>query len=56
MGMTVSEDLKFGAKGIDEWVKVDGGNSYVLKSYNWIAVGDKGATELHIEFDTMSCN
>lgn len=53
MGLTVKEDLKYGARGIDEWVKLDGGNAYVLTNYEWIAVGDSGATQLHIEFDTM---
>lgn len=55
MGLSTKHDLKYGAKGIDEWVKLDGGNAYVLKNYKWIAVGDKGATELHLEFDTMFC-
>lgn len=55
MGLTTKYDLKNGAKGIDEWVKLDGGNSYVLTNFNWISVGDEGSTQLQIEFDTMLC-
>jgi hypothetical protein len=51
---TVKRDLKKGAKGIDEWVKIDGGNAYVLTGYEWVA-GHKGSTQLHVEFDTMLC-
>ena len=38
MGLSTKEDLKHGAIGIDEWVKLDGGNSYVLKNYKWSLV------------------
>lgn len=55
MGFTTKNDLKNGAKGIDEWVKLDGGNSYVLNNYNWVTVDHNGSTQLHIEFDTMLC-
>jgi len=55
IGLTVKGDLKNGAKGIDEWVQIDGGNAYVLISYKWVTVDDKGSTQLHIEFDTMLC-
>ena len=55
MGFSVKNDLKNGAKGIDEWVKIDGGNAYVLTSYKWVTVDSEGATQLHIEFDTMLC-
>ena len=44
-----------GAKGIDEWVEIDGGNAYVLKSFKWIRVDESGATQLDLEFDTMIC-
>ncbi len=53
MGLTVKNDLKIGAKGIDEWVKLDGGNAYVLTSYKWVTVDLNGSTQLHLEFDTM---
>jgi hypothetical protein len=55
VGLTVKNDLKYGAKGIDEWVELDGGNAYVLVNYKWVTVDDGGSTQLHIEFDTMSC-
>ena len=55
MGLTVSEDLKNGALGIDEWVKADGGNAYSVSNFEWIAVGDLGATQLVIHFDTLRC-
>jgi hypothetical protein len=53
-GQFVEGELKDGAKAIDEWVQIDGGNAYVLTSYKWISVY-KGETQLHIEFDTMLC-
>ena len=55
IGLTTKNDLKNGAKGIDEWVKLDGGNAYVLTNYNWSTVDHLGSTQLHIEFDTMLC-
>ncbi|MDR0789399.1 MAG: hypothetical protein LBO06_01245 [Bacteroidales bacterium] len=60
MGRTVKGDLRRGAKGIDEWVILDGGNAYVLTSYQWVAAGfnpqdGSKATQLHIEFDTYLC-
>lgn len=55
IGFTTKNDLKNGARGIDEWVELDGGNSYVLRSYKWVTVDQNGSTQLHIEFDTMLC-
>ena len=55
MGFTVKDDLKNGAKGIDEWVKMDGGNAYVLINYKWLTVDQDGSTQLHVDFDTMKC-
>jgi len=49
------DDLIYGAKGIDEWVKLDGGNAYVLTNYKWVTVGNQGATQLYLEFDTLKC-
>lgn len=56
IGLTNKGDLKNGAKGIDEWVALDGGNAYVLTNYNWSTVDHLGTTQLHIEFDTMVCD
>ena len=58
--MTVKDDLRNGAKGIDEWVSLDKGNAYVVKNYKWMTVGydsknGSTATQLYIEFDTYSC-
>ena len=55
IGFTVKEDLKNGAKGIDEWVTMDGGNAYTLLNFKWVTVDHNGATQLHIDFDTMRC-
>jgi len=60
IGMTVKDDLRNGAKGIDEWVALDGGNAYVLKNFQWMTVGHSlqygvSATQLYIEFDTYFC-
>lgn len=55
IGLTTRNDLKNGAKGIDEWVELDGGNSYVLRNYKWVTVDHNGSTQLHVEFDTMIC-
>ncbi len=55
IGFSVKDDLKYGAQGIDEWVKLDGGNAYILTNYKWVTVDQNGATQLHIEFDTLKC-
>jgi hypothetical protein len=55
IGLTIKDDLRNGAKGIDEWVKLDGGNAYVPNIYKWVTVDHYGSTQLHIEFDTMLC-
>jgi hypothetical protein len=55
MGLTVSGDLKNAALGVDEWVKVDGGNAYAVSNFEWISVGNEGATQLIIYFDTLRC-
>jgi len=55
IGFTTRDDLYNGARGIDEWVILDGGNAYVLTNYNWVTVDKDGTTQLIIEFDTMKC-
>lgn len=55
IGLTIRDDLKNAAKGIDEWTELDKGNAYVLKNYKWVNVGDQGVTQLFVEFDTMLC-
>lgn len=55
IGTTTSSDLRNGAKGIDEWVQLDGGNAYALNSFRWVTVDHFGSTQLQLEFDTMLC-
>ena len=55
IGFTLKNDLRNAAKGIDEWVEMDGGNAYVLINYKWVTVGDDGSTQLYVDFDTMLC-
>ncbi|WP_291149298.1 hypothetical protein [Flavobacterium sp. UBA7680] len=54
IGLFAKDDLRNGARGIDEWVTLDGGNAYILRNYRWVNVGDE-ATQLHLEFDTLLC-
>lgn len=54
IGLFAKNDLKNTARGIDEWVTLDGGNAYVLRNYKWVNVGEE-ATQLHVEFDTLLC-
>ena len=56
IGFTKKGDLRYGAIGIDEWVKLDGGNAYVLKNYRWLSVDENGTTQLHLDFDTLLCD
>jgi len=55
IGFTEKKDLKNAAKGIDEWVTLDGGNAYALINYKWVTVSDDGTTQLHVDFDTLLC-
>jgi hypothetical protein len=55
IGFTTKDDLRNGARGIDEWVNLDGGNAYALTNYNWVTVDHNGSTQLIIEFDTIKC-
>jgi hypothetical protein len=60
VGFSVKDDLRNGAAGIDEWVKIDGGNSYKLVNYRWITIstdnyGSPLSTQLVIDFDTYLC-
>lgn len=55
IGLTIKEDLKYGAKGIDEWVALDIGNAYTLKNYEWVTIDIYGSTQLRLKFDTMLC-
>jgi len=56
VGLTAKNDLKNAAKGIDEWVQLDKGNTYVLTNYKWITIGNSGSIQLYVDFDTLYCN
>lgn len=55
IGFTVNDDVRNAAKGIDEWVKIDGGNAYSLNNFKWYTVDGNGTTQLYVEFDTIQC-
>lgn len=55
IGFTVDGDMEYGAEGVDQWVQADKGNAHALNSFEWISVGDQGATQLIVYFDTMLC-
>ncbi len=56
IGLSVDQDLRNGARGIDEWVGLDGGNAFRLDNFEWISIGDEyGSTQLVIYFSTMFC-
>ena len=55
MGLSVKGDMKYAAKGVDDWVKIDGGNAFILNNYKWVTLDINGATQLEIDFDTMKC-
>lgn len=56
VGLTAKKDLKNAAKGIDEWVQLDKGNTYVLTNYKWITIDNSGSTQLYVDFDTLYCS
>ena len=56
MGLTTKDDLKDGARGIDQWVTIDQGNAYVLKNYEWVTLDHYGGTQLKLVFDTLLCH
>lgn len=56
VGLFAKNDLKNAAKGIDEWVQLDKGNTYVLTNYKWISIDNSGSTQLNVDFDTLYCN
>ncbi len=52
-GFTAAADIKNAAIGIDDWVKIDGENSYAVITYKWIPIDENGGTQLYVEFDTL---
>lgn len=55
VGITVNDDIRNAAKGVDEWVRVDGGNAYTLTNFEWITIDAAGSAQLIVYFDTMRC-
>ena len=53
-GSTLDGELNDGARGVDEWVRLDGGNAYKLVNFEWVGGGYSGS-QLIIYFDTMLC-
>lgn len=57
IGMTVQGDVRSGAEGVDGIVADDGGNAYRIANFSWLPVGDgSGATQLRVEFESLSCD
>lgn len=55
VGLFAKNDIKNAAKGIDEWIEMDKGNSYVLTNYKWVPKDVHGSTQLFVEFDSLHC-
>ena len=55
VGLFAKNDLKNAAKGIDEWVELDKGNTFVLTNYKWTPTDNVGSTQLYVDFDTLIC-
>ena len=55
VGFTAKKDVKNAAKGIDEWVELDKGNTYTLTNYKWVTLDNFSTTQLNVDFDTLEC-
>ncbi len=55
IGFTVHGDVSNAANGVDEWVNADKGNTYLINNFEWVSVGDQGATQLIVYFNTLYC-
>ena len=56
IGLTVSDEVRKGAKGVDAIVANDGGNAYRISSFEWRRDIWSDGTQLHINFYTLLCN
>ena len=54
IGLTVNDEVRSGAKGVDAIIANDGGNAYRISAYAWIPAGG-GATQLQVDFDVLVC-
>jgi hypothetical protein len=56
VGLSVKDDLRNAAEGIDQWVSLEGGNAYKLTNFRWITIstdkyGSPTSTQLIVDFD-----
>ena len=54
IGTDLAEDMRNGAAQIDRAVIGDGGDAYVINTYEWVPVRE-GATELNIQITSLLC-
>jgi len=54
-GMTISSDLKMLADEIDSTVTYNGGNSYIIHSWQWVLIDNAGSTAPLVEITVMNC-
>ena len=55
VGLTLSHDLNMLAGEIDSIVTYNGGNSYVINSWQWVVVDGLGSTAPLVEITVMNC-
>ena len=55
VAMTPSQDLDLLAKEIDSVVEYNGGDSYVIHSWEWVIVDGMGTTAPLVEITVMNC-
>ena len=56
IGLTVYDEVRSGAKGVDTIVANDGGNAYRISSYAWVpSPVAVGAAQLQLDFHTLLC-
>lgn len=56
VALSIKGDMKKAAKGVDEYVELEGGNAYHIKNYKWENFGHLGSTQLNIDFDIYKCD
>ena len=56
VGITLGHDLSLLAKEIDSVVNFNGGNSYVVHSWQWVVVSSMGSTAPLVEISVLNCD
>ena len=56
IGVSVGEDVRNGAEGVDQIVKNYGGNAYRITEFGWATVRDDGTTQLGLKFTSLLCD